>query len=244
VSKFTFTENDPAGLNTLQAVGQADKFNRWMYQEVRPWMQGSILEIGSGIGNISEFFIRDKATITLTDIRPHYLDHLAKRFPDLPADKRMQMDLVDPDFGKKFAPLQGTFDSAFALNVIEHINDDGLAVRNLHTLLKPDGTFLMLVPAHPWLYNRLDHFLHHFRRYTETMGRDLFFANGFTVDRTWFFNSLGIPAWWWGGLTGRSGEIRPSQMEIYNRLVPLIRVMDSALGKGVGLSVLVAGRKK
>ncbi len=215
-----------------------------MYHEVRPWMRGSILEIGSGIGNISEFFIRDKSTITLSDIRLHYLDYLEKRFPQLPSNARWQLDLVDPDFGNKFAPLMGAFDSAFALNVIEHIDDDGLALRNLHTLLKPDGTFLMLVPAHPWLYNRLDQHLHHYRRYTEKMARDLFLANGFTVDRTWFFNSLGIPAWWWGGLTGKSGEIKSSQMSFYNRLVPLIRVMDNALGKSAGLSVMVAGRKK
>lgn len=214
-----------------------------MYREVAPWLNGRILEIGSGIGNISEFFLLDKQNITLTDIRQHYLAQLRDRFPELPPGRVLQMDLVDEDFSRKFAHLSGTFDSAFALNVIEHIEKDRLALKNLHSLLRPGGTFVMLVPAHALLYNRLDEHLHHFRRYSEKSARQLFEEAGFSIEHSWFFNSLGIPAWSWGGLSG-NGEIRHSQMNLYNRLVPLIRALDRLTGRRIGLSVLVAGRKK
>ena len=230
-------------MNTLHAIGKADRFNRWMYEEVMNWMQGRILEIGSGIGNISSFFIAENRNITLSDIRPHYIEHLKQRFSSLPAERVVQIDLVDPEFQVKFSHLQNSFNSAFALNVIEHIQNDRQALSNLHFLLQPGATFLMLVPSHPSLYNKLDHHLHHYRRYTETGGRQLFLDSGFSVEHSWFFNSLGIPAWWWGGLGG-NGEIRPSQMDFYDTLVPAIKFLDKATGRRVGLSLIVAGRKK
>lgn len=243
MSPFTFKEEDHSGLNTLHAIGKADRFNRWMYEEVKNWMKGSILEIGSGIGNISGYFIAEKRNITLSDIRSHYIEHLKKRFPSLPSEKFIEMDLVDPEFREKFKHLESSFDSAFALNVIEHIQDDSLALENIRFLLKPGSVFLMLVPAHKSLYNQLDRVLHHFRRYDEDSGRKLFQETGFTVEDSWFFNSAGIPAWWWGGMTSRSGEISSEQMSLYDKLVPVIRMLDKAAGRRIGLSIIVAGRK-
>jgi SAM-dependent methyltransferase len=243
MTPFSYEDYDPAGKEILEALGHAEKFNRWMYDEIRPWMSGKILEIGSGIGNISRFFIDDNKDITLSDLRERYCRELRKRFPQLSADKVQQMDLVDPDFANKFSGLTNTFDSVFALNVIEHIREDGIALMNLRSLLKDGGTFLMLVPAHQWLYNPIDENLQHFRRYSVKTASKLFQKNGFTVDRTWYFNSLGIAAWWWGGFR-KQKLIRNSQMDFYDRLVPGIRFLDKVFGKEIGLSVIVAGRKK
>lgn len=239
---FEYQEDDPSGLHTLEAIAMADHFNRWMYSETSNWMQGKILEIGSGIGNISDYYLRAKRDLTLSDIRPNYLQYLRKRFSGLAGDKILQMDLVDPMFREKFGHLKGAFDSVFALNVIEHIEDHDLALKNITYLLKPGGTFLMLVPAHSLLYNRLDRELKHFRRYSAKGAQELFVRTGFKVQHSWFFNSIGIPAWIWGGLSGGK-EISGGQMSIYNKLVPLVKVADRLLAKRVGLSLIVSGVK-
>ncbi len=51
-------EIDIEGEDTLIAIAKADKFNFWMYSQLRPFLQGNILEIGSGIGNISDFLTK------------------------------------------------------------------------------------------------------------------------------------------------------------------------------------------
>jgi SAM-dependent methyltransferase len=239
---FKYQEDDPSGLHTLEAISQAHNFNVWMYQETADWMQGKILEIGSGIGNISDYYLKANRDLTLSDIRSNYLQYLRKRFSGLSNEKMLQMDLVDPQFKEKFVHLKGSFDSVFALNVIEHIEDHDLALQNISYLLKSGGTFLMLVPAHSLLYNRLDRELKHFRRYSAKGAQELFVRTGFKVQHTWFFNSIGIPAWIWGGLSGGK-EISGGQMSIYNKLVPLVKVADRLLAKRVGLSLIVSGVK-
>ena len=45
-------ETDIYGESKLKSISGADKFNRWMYVQMKPFMQGKILEIGSCIGNL------------------------------------------------------------------------------------------------------------------------------------------------------------------------------------------------
>ncbi|MCC6516189.1 MAG: class I SAM-dependent methyltransferase, partial [Chitinophagales bacterium] len=55
---FHFKEIDADGQTTLEAIDKADNFNEWMYQTIKPFCKGKVLEIGSGIGNISRYFLR------------------------------------------------------------------------------------------------------------------------------------------------------------------------------------------
>ena len=244
MNKLPYIEQDQEGLHTLEAVGRAHKFNRWMYQQVQPWMGGKILEIGSGIGNLSEFFLDDGADITLSDIRKHYCDELKRRFSGHKSLKEVVvLDLVHPDFDQQYASYFNTYDSAFALNVVEHIEDDTLAMQNLYKLLKPGGRVLILVPAGPALYNGIDRSLLHFRRYRRQELESLFIRTLFKPERTWMFNALGIPAWWFSGTLLRNHLIGDGQMDTYDKLVPLAKILDKLVFNKIGLSVITLGQK-
>ena len=41
--------NSKYGTDTLEVISEADNFNRWMYETIKPHCSGEILEIGSGI---------------------------------------------------------------------------------------------------------------------------------------------------------------------------------------------------
>ena len=58
------------------------------------------------------------------------------------------------------------WDVILASDVIEHIEDDRLAVRWIFDHLKPGGIFFATVPAFQWLFSDHDKALGHFRRYT------------------------------------------------------------------------------
>ena len=58
------------------------------------------------------------------------------------------------------------FDNIIMLNVLEHINDDFLAIKNTFKLLNKNGSIYIEVPAHQFLYDNYDKQLFHFRRYS------------------------------------------------------------------------------
>ena len=243
MTEFTYKEIDTAGVDTLNALAEADKFNAWMYQTIAPHLKGNILEIGSGIGNLSEYFLKNNASIWLSDIRLNYCQYLTNKFAGKSGVREiLQMDLIDPQFDSKFSYLFNSFDSIFALNVVEHIQDDDLAIKNCRKLLKAGGKLLILVPAYQWLYNKFDKELEHYRRYTKRSLSQLI-AKYFTVLHAQYFNLAGIAGWFISGSVMKKKIIPTSQVRIYNKLVPAFRLIDKLTFNQVGLSVIVVGEK-
>jgi SAM-dependent methyltransferase len=57
------------------------------------------------------------------------------------------------------------FDTIGAFDVIEHIEDDVGAMREIYRALKPGGGFMIIVPQHMFLWSRVDDLAFHKRRY-------------------------------------------------------------------------------
>ena len=232
-------EIDQEGLATLSVIEKADKFNRWMYETIAPHCRGKILEIGSGIGNLSQCFVDDNRDITLSDLRDNYCAILQNKF-DNPVEK---IDLVHQDFDAQYLHLLGTFDTVFALNVIEHIQNDVLALKNCHKLLKSSGHIVILVPAYQFLFNNFDIELEHFRRYQKKSLSTAIQAGGFRIKKLFAFNLIGILGWYVTGNLMQKKLIPEGQMGLFNYLVPVFKIADFFTFKKVGLSVICFGEK-
>src|SRR5437763_5092352 len=74
---------DQVGAATLERMAAAPRYNRWMFDRLRPWVGRRGLEIGAGIGNMSAFFA-DRERVALADTEPYYLRRLRQRFADRP----------------------------------------------------------------------------------------------------------------------------------------------------------------
>ena len=88
----------------------------------------------------------------------------------------------------------GRFDLAASLDVIEHLEDDLAALRELRRVVKPGGTLLVTVPAYQWLWSGHDVVNHHYRRYTRRTLQRVGEEAGWQQVRTTYFNSLLLPA--------------------------------------------------
>lgn len=243
--KFTFKDIDMEGMETLESIAVAKQFNRWMYDTVSPRMKGLILEIGSGIGNISQFFLEDQRSIVLSDIRDNYCDYLRDKFSESPSLKGVaKIDLTHPEFETEYKQYLGSFDTVFALNVVEHIEDHQQAITNSYKLLNTGGRLVILVPAYPALYNTFDTTLEHYRRYTKTDLKRLFDSNGFEIGESYHFNAAGMPGWFLFGSVLRRKIIANQQMKWFDKMVPLFKFADRCLMRQIGLSVVVEGVKK
>ncbi|MFM7015425.1 MAG: class I SAM-dependent methyltransferase [Bacteroidota bacterium] len=240
---FQFKEHDAEGLETLQAIKEANRFNKWMYDQIAPFISSPVLEVGSGIGNISFYCMKEGHQLMMTDIRQEYLDFLNERFFEQTTPIR-HLDLVEESFEETNKDLLGSFQTVFALNVIEHIENEQLAIRNAAKLLASGGRLIILVPAHPLLYNKLDKNLFHYKRYHSRDLKRLMNNELMELQSLKWFNGLGIAAWLYGGMVSRKGVIGGGDMKLYNKLVPLAKWMDRLTFFRIGLSIIGVSRKK
>jgi SAM-dependent methyltransferase len=84
----------------------------------------------------------------------------------------------------------GYFDIATALDVIEHLDDDLVALEELYRVMKPGGLLIVSVPAYKFLWTYWDDILGHRRRYTTGMLGKVMEQAGFTVRKLSYSNLL------------------------------------------------------
>jgi SAM-dependent methyltransferase len=84
----------------------------------------------------------------------------------------------------------GSFDLVTALDVVEHLDDDAAALREIRRVLRPGGTLLLTVPAHPFLWGDQDEVNLHKRRYLAPQVRERLGATGFEVLRVTYINAF------------------------------------------------------
>ena len=78
-------------------------------------------------------------------------------------------------------PPRGAYDLLCAFEVLEHLDDDGAALRDLVQRVTPGGHVLLSVPAWPRLFGESDRRVGHRRRYTPEALRSLAVSAGLEV---------------------------------------------------------------
>lgn len=81
-----------------------------------------------------------------------------------------------------------TFDVIFALDVIEHVEDDQKVFQEVYRVLKPGGQLIVTVPALPFIWSNHDSGQGHQRRYTRRRIVKLSQETGFQLNFISYFN--------------------------------------------------------
>jgi SAM-dependent methyltransferase len=124
--------------------------------------------------------------------------------------------LFDADGGALPLP-DGTLGWAFALDVLEHLDDDAGAAAELFRALRPGGRLVITVPAFPALWGPQDDVSHHRRRYTRRRLLDVVRGAGFRVRRITYINiALLVPIF----LARRALRLLRPRIESENTLHP------------------------
>jgi glycosyltransferase involved in cell wall biosynthesis len=232
-----FTTHD--GYYILVAVRNAGAFNRWMYRQIAPFVGKSVLEAGCGIGNLTELLL-DSDQLVASDFDPFYVEMIGRRFGHLENFGTVRMDLTRSE---DWVRLSGkSFDTIICLNVLEHIAPDEEVLGHFYRALRPGGHAIILVPQHPWLYTPADKTLGHERRYSEGELCSKIERAGFEVVHRQGFNRLGMLGWYVSGKILGKTDLSPGQMKMYNRILPLAKLIERLPG-WPALSIIAVGRK-
>jgi SAM-dependent methyltransferase len=157
-----------------------------------------------------------------------------------PAAELMQMDA-------RALPYADEFDVVAAFDVIEHIDEDELVLRNFHRATRPGGLCLLSVPQHMWLWGPLDVEACHKRRYGAGELEAKAERAGFHVVRSTSFVTVLLPVVVLSRLLdrrrGRTGgaeslRMNPAVNRIFEELLRLERAVIRA-----GLSLPVGGSR-
>jgi SAM-dependent methyltransferase len=151
--------------------------------------QPLILDIGCSSGYTIRA-IRKRlpaATVAGADYVREPLERLSATMPDVPL---LQFDLADCPLPDK------SIDAAVLLNVLEHIEDDGAAMRHVHRILRPGGIAVIELPAGPHLFDIYDQQLMHHRRYRMDELVERLRSHGFRVLERSHLGFLLYPGFW------------------------------------------------
>jgi glycosyltransferase involved in cell wall biosynthesis len=231
-------KEDEYGSHILVELERATRFNVWLGDVLRPFLGDAVLEVGAGIGTLTNQFIPRESYVA-SDVNPHYLRYLQAYALGKPYLRVMEIDAAAP---ADFDALQGAFDTAVIVNVLEHVAEQP-ALRNLHGALCPGGRVVVLVPQHPRLMGTLDAALGHLRRYQPGPLREALTAAGFEVERVFDFNRVSVPGWWLNGRVLRRRKFSRLQLKLLDTAMPLLRRLDR-LWPWKGLSLIAVGVKR
>ncbi|MEP6982301.1 MAG: methyltransferase domain-containing protein [Sphingomicrobium sp.] len=109
------------------------------------------------------------------------------------SEKRLGRNVMRSPLPELSEVPDADYDLIGAFDVIEHIDDDDDALAAIATKLRPGGTFIMTVPAHPWMWTAHDVANHHKRRYSKRALRALIESSPMRLDKIGYFNSLLFP---------------------------------------------------
>jgi 2-polyprenyl-3-methyl-5-hydroxy-6-metoxy-1,4-benzoquinol methylase len=226
---------DEYGSNILVHMSGVPKFNRWMADVIRPYIGARVLEVGAGLGSLTQSLLpRDRYTVS--DVNPYYLDYLRNFATGKPY---MAVERVDLSNAGDFESLKGRYDTVICLNVLEHLADEAGALANLRATLEPGGRAVILVPQDPALYGTLDEVLGHERRYTRQSFEEALKGANFEVEKIFDFNRVTTPAWRFNGQVLKRKHFSKLQLKIVNTMTWLFRRVDDLLPwEGASLSAV------
>lgn len=239
-TRFLDTQfTDHSGFYTLKSVAKAQGYNRWALDLVRPYLGQRVLEAGSGIGNISGL-LNDRERLVLMDYDPLYISLLKQRFGARGNVRVAQGDLTrdqDCAFWR-----DEKLDTIFCSNVLEHLEPDQEILGRFSGSLMPGGHCIIVVPAGQWLYSGLDAELGHFRRYSAEELATKMQTAGLEVVYQKQFSKLGTLGWATSGHLLKRRHLKPSQMVLFDRLLPAAKLLEYVLPVP-GMSLIMVGRK-
>ncbi len=225
----------------LEDIEQAmPRFARWMYATVKPALGYRVVDAGAGIGLYAEKLLADGHEVVALEYDAAFVSHLKERFAANPKVSVFQSDLCNSGGLPEFAAA----DSMICLNVLEHVPDDVLALKNMRERVKPGGSLALLVPAGPRLLNSMDRAIAHYRRYRKAELEQMLAVTGWAVERSFRFNAFGIPAWFVAGLLRRKTPGRILS-RLYDALTPGFAMVERHAIRGmVGLSLVAICQRK
>ncbi|MDR3166145.1 MAG: class I SAM-dependent methyltransferase [Synergistaceae bacterium] len=141
-----------------------------------PPKDNRIIELGGGNGNMAHYLIQHGYKTAMIEPGEHGCKNAARR----------GLKNIVCGFMNTNTVQENSVEAVGLFDVLEHIEDDAVFLKNLRELLIEDGFLYMTVPAHQYLWSESDK-CGHFRRYELPELREKVKTAGYAVDFVSYF---------------------------------------------------------
>lgn len=217
----------------------------WQFAQFKPYLGRRVVDVGCGLGSFVEHFL-EAGVESYLGVEPD--PELRVRFSERHSSPRARLtratDATDPALAVEMRAA--ACDTAFSVNVLEHIERDDLALKHMIEGLAPGGHVCLLVPAHPFLYGSLDALDGHFRRYTKASLRALAAkagAGAVEEVRLYHFNALAAFGWFLKGRVLKEKTQADENYALMNAVLPVVSRLEKIVSPPFGLSLVAVLRK-
>ena len=223
----------------LEAMSFAKNYHEWIIGEFSQYIGEDVAEVGAGMGNFSDYLLGAKIK-NLVAFEPS--DNMFSVF-EKKYYQHTNVTAVNDFFEEQSDNYIGSFDSVCYVNVLEHIEDDCVALSHAYKALRKNGSILIFVPALPFLYSNLDEKVGHYRRYSKTKLVSAVSSAGFSISKVKYFDIAGIIPWYIAFVLLRQTTTEGNVL-VYDRLiVPIMRKVESTVTPIIGKNLVLVGRK-
>jgi SAM-dependent methyltransferase len=193
------------------ALNETVNYRRSLLQEFNIYLKGNILEVGSGIGQLTEEMVRIPSVKSLHAVEPNssFFEYLVGR--------RLAIECTHGTVSD--VPSDNLYDALISVNVLEHIEDDDQELKRYHARLKPGRYLCLFVPACPSIYAPIDRNFGHFRRYTRKELRTRLLDAGFKIEALYFYNFVGYFAWWLNFCVFKKTTFEIEKVRLFDRYI-------------------------
>lgn len=190
-----------------------------------------LLEFGAGRGEFIDRFRNKKNVETYaTDLDDEYYLKLSQRHTAY----RTLDDLPQP------------VNYIFAIDVLEHIEDDVAILKQMHHSLVKGGKILIYVPARQELYSPFDKQIGHYRRYGLNELKNKSLQAGFAIETLRYHDFLGYFAAYYNKFFFKENDkLNAKAVSIYDTyLVPVSNAIEKIMVKPfIGKDLLLVASK-
>lgn len=220
----------------LEAMEFARNYHCWILSFFRPHIRGTVVEIGAGIGTVSELLAEcEPAQLRCYEPAKNLFPHLAKRMSGR-ANVQVQNCFYD---GAERA------DAVVLINVLEHVHDDLSILRKIYASLAQEGRLLLLVPAVPAIYGTLDEQFGHIRRYRRQQLARLVVSCGYEIELLRYVNFPGILAWFLKSKVLRKRTVTRHDVKLYDKwVIPVVSAIESRVAPPIGQNLILIAKKQ
>lgn len=221
----------------------AEPYFKWQFGQFTPYIGKRVADIGCGLGNFVKFFNSTELYLGF-ELDPE----LSKIFEE--KHKAHNIKLAQCGDITNSAVVQeikdNKIDSIVCINVLEHIQNDELALRNMIEAVVPGGYVCLLVPAVPCIYGTLDKLDNHHRRYSKKQLLDLLGGSQkqrVEIIKCYYMNFIGVFGWFLKGRILKEKTHGNENYKIMNLILPFISSIESIIKPPIGMSLVMVLKK-
>jgi SAM-dependent methyltransferase len=220
------------------ALERFDKANFWILYivfKIRKFLKDDMLEVGAGCGSFTKAYMKNFQSITLTDADAGSYNLLKKNF--INEKKITVLNSLTKNINKKFNTI-------LYFNVLEHVKEDKLEIRNALEKLNSGGHLIILVPAHQKIYSKLDKAVGHYKRYDINFFKENKFENS-EIVKLHFLDFFGYSLYHLNKIFFKE-ETYPTTIKIFiwdKIFTPLTTIVDFLTGYKFGKNILCIYKK-